>query len=495
MATASGERKNVVEYRRTRKRSRLEKLLMLLVITMGVMIVVINATLLIAGTAIEESDGHYSVTNTHRDTNFRTQRLPDSMKSNPASDLKQEKGEIAVDQRLMRILRHVGIENATQLSEDDRRLLPTWEEVVDRVGRNGPKILGLETCKAYKANVPKDKRRLAVAGPFNSGTHYLHQVLMDNCIYKNPNVENKRKNQNPGVVFSVPWGKHQSPKFRLIHNTKLGQTIDKKNDKLKTENNGELDHPELPSDLEEENRSVLPVVTVRDPFTWWQSMCKSRYSAHWYHIVPEHCPNFIANNVEREWFFKKMREVRRHYDGDPWKVDNVMNKANYTLDKKVVPLWVRYHSENRQHKSLAHMWMDWYKDYYDAEYPRLMIRLEDLVFYPHETLKQVCECANGGSDSTSDPDEDGYFEYIGDENLILTLDSAIRGGEAADKIHGKDRAGLLQAMAKHAGPHSETHRTNGMTIEDLKFATKVLKESEVMSFFGYKVPPESNLEK
>lgn len=257
-----------------------------------------------------------------------------------------------------------------------------------------------------------------------------------------------------------------------------------------------MDHPKLPSDLEEANLSVLPVVMVRDPFTWWQSMCKTRYSAHWFHIVPYHCPNFIANHVEKEWFHKKRPEIGKFYDRDPrkvWKVDNVMDKANYTLDKEVIPLWVRYHSENRQHKSLAHMWMDWYKDYYDADYPRLMIRLEDLVYYPHETLRQVCECANGGSGSTDT--DGGYFEYIGDENLVLSLDSAIRGtGKGVDNMHGHDRTGLLGAMAKHAGPHSLSHRTTGMTPEDLEFATTVLKDSETFSYFGYKIPPQSALE-
>ncbi len=221
-------------------------------------------------------------------------------------------------------------------------------------------------------------------------------------------------------------------------------------------------------------------------------MCKTRYSAHWYHIVPLHCPNFIANHVEKEWFYKKKPEVRKYYEGDPWKIDNVMEKANYTLDKKVIPLWVRYHSENWKHESLAHMWTDWYKDYYDAEFPRLMIRLEDLVFYPHETIRQICECAGGSKDSN---DGEGYFEYVGDENLVLSLETSIRGNHPMlDKIHGKDRVGLLGAMAKHAGNFSVTHRAQGMTKEDLEFATDVLKESDVMTYFQYKVPHESHLE-
>ena len=204
-------------------------------------------------------------------------------------------------------------------------------------------------------------------------------------------------------------------------------------------------------------------------------MCKVRYAAHWYHVVPDHCPNFIATEVEKEWFHKTKQQVKKHYDGDPWKVDNILEKANYTLDKKVIPLWVRYHSENRHHKSLAHMWTDWYKDYFDAEFPRLMIRLEDLVFYPHETLRQVCECVDGA-------------EYVGDSNLVLTLESSIQGGKMADNIHGKDRTGLVGAMAKHA----LSDRTKGMTSEDLQFAIDTLSDSETMKYFRYKLPAETD---
>mmetsp|Transcript_61175 Transcript_61175/g.68507 ORF Transcript_61175/g.68507 Transcript_61175/m.68507 type:complete len:204 (+) Transcript_61175:1-612(+) len=203
-------------------------------------------------------------------------------------------------------------------------------------------------------------------------------------------------------------------------------------------------------------------------------MCKTRYSAHWYHIVPDHCPNFIPNNIEHDWFNKTDKEVKKHYKRDPWKVDNVLNKANYTLDKQVVPLYVRYNSENSTHDSLVHMWKDWYQEYYDVTYPRLMLRLEDLVFYPHETLKQVCGCVGG--------------DYVGDDNVVLNLDSAIAGsGHGIDNIHGKDRTGLLGAMAKHI--HS--HKTQGMTHEDYHFASKVLSDSEVRKYFQYHIPTYS----
>lgn len=485
--------------------SKLEKLLIFIVFATAMLFVFVNISLLTTP-AFQESTNHYSVTNVHmarssqnfsavigshdgssRSSSKTKGQLPPTMDGNAhdAEDI------YTVDEKLMRILRHVGITDPSQLSVEDRRLLPTWEQVAERVGDKGPRILGLDTCKVYRDKIPQGKRKLGVAGPFNSGTHYLNEVLSKNCIYK----DSGQVSENKGVWDNVPWGKHQSPRFREVHNRNMGTSIGIKNDAIKEQNNGQMHHPELPPDLLEDNLSVLPVVMVRDPFTWWQSMCKTRYSAHWYHIAEIHCPNFIATDVERNWFFKTKQQIRQHYGPDPWKVDNVNEKANYTLDKKVIPLWVRYHSENWKHESLAHMWMDWYQDYYDAAFPRLMIRLEDLVFYPHETIRQICECGGGSIDAN---DGKGYFEYVGDENLELSLDSSIRTGknlktkEMVDKIHGKDRVGLLGAMAKHAGPFSDSHRANGMTKEDLKFATKVLKKSDVMSYFQYKVPDESH---
>jgi hypothetical protein len=199
-------------------------------------------------------------------------------------------------------------------------------------------------------------------------------------------------------------------------------------------------------------------------------MCKVRYSAHWYHVVPHHCPNFIATQVEQDWFYKTRGELRRYYQNDPWKVDNVMDKANFTLGTRVIPLYARYNSETRNHESLAHMWKDWYADYFDeaiAPWPRLIVRLEDLVFYPHETVKQICECVEG--------------VYVGEENLSLKLNSS--KGVKPDNIHGNDKTGLLKAIISH----TLNNRTEGMTQEDADFAAKTL-ENSVMQLFGYKPP-------
>ena len=75
----------------------------------------------------------------------------------------------------------------------------------------------------------------------------------------------------------------------------------------------------------------------------------------------------------------------------------------------------------------------------------------------------------------------GEKQYVGDDNLTLTLESAIQGG---DNIHGKDRTGLLGAMSNHA----TSNRTKGMTTEDLQFAINALTQSDTMNYFQYNIP-------
>jgi hypothetical protein len=352
---------------------------------------------------------------------------------------------------ILRILKHTNMTMPTDTNDPRYQYLynelPDWQQVQDRFG-DKPVILGLERCREFNKKVPVKYKGMGPAGPFNSGTNYLYNLLTANCQVPPPPGKNKHSSVT-GILWQVPWGKHQSPRFRTAHRSKQSSA-------------GSM----------ELNEYALPIVMVRDPFNWFQSMCRVRYAAHWYHIVPDHCPNFIPNHVEREWYHKTKADLRKHYNGDVWKVDNVHEKANFTLDdvNGPIPLWVRYKSETRNHASLAHMWLEWYEDYFAADWPRLMVRLEDLVFYPHETLRQICECYEGAT-------------YIGDDNLSMTLES-VKGG--SDNIHGKaeDRTGLVDAMIKHV----LQNRTKGMTKEDYAFATKLMLESKIPRTFAYQIP-------
>ena len=85
--------------------------------------------------------------------------------------------------------------------------------------------------------------------------------------------------------------------------------------------------------------SVLPVVIVRDPYFWMHSMCESPYLMHWEHS-DKHCPNLLKSNGQ----------------GNPAKT--------------------RWGTFPRKWDSLAHVWSDFYREYEQVDYPRLIIRFE-----------------------------------------------------------------------------------------------------------------------
>lgn len=371
---------------------------------------------------------------------------------------------------------NISLESGT-LTEEQLQSLPTWQQVVSRFGSK-PRIVGLETCETYRNQVPLSERHVAPSGMFSTGTNLLHQLMSWNCMLppKTPQQlkQNPKHKRNTGVDWQVNWGKHQSPRFRLTNH--VWDNID--------------------------NSKVFPVVLVRDPYTWFQSMCKVRYSAHWYHVVPHHCPNFIPNHVEYEWYNKTREELQLYYNRDPWKVDNVWDKANFSISSsKVIPIRVRYKSEIAFHESLAHFWKDWNEEYYYystttakremnnnhnattaattnttissptissiEKFPRLMIRLEDLVFHPQEILQTICDCVGG---SLYHP-----LRYQGETSK-----------QGTDNIHGMDKTDLIKAMTMHIF----TNRTKGMTLDDIDFAKSTLGASELLNTFGYSHPNE-----
>jgi hypothetical protein len=147
-------------------------------------------------------------------------------------------------------------------------------------------------------------------------------------------------------------------------------------------------------DAEVVANNILPAVTIRDPLFWLHSMCKHTYTARWHHGDDDgHCPDFNAHN-------------------------NLQTTLTYSDFKK-------------KHDSILHHWNDYYNEYLNADFPRLLVRYEDLLFHPKELTKSVCECAGGSMK------RDGGFQYI--------VDSAKKGVGA----HGAVRTGYVDAMIKY----------------------------------------------
>ena len=316
--------------------------------------------------------------------------------------------------------------------------LPSWKTITDRLGGEKPVLIGLERCEAFRAKVPPAERFLGVAGLFATGTNLLASLLVGNC----KNEVRLKEYGGTGVRWQVNWGKHSPARFRFQNYL---------DDKLN-------------------NEHFLPVVTTRHPYSWMQSLCRQRYSTHWFHNAREHCPNLVPNEIDWKWYNFTLKYKKKGVHGlfkDPWFRDNLLDFANFTLNSTVVPVRVRYKSGELFHESLAHMWNEWYHEYIDADFPRIVVRLEDLVFHSKEVISKICGCIGG----TMQKD----FQYVtqtakvGDEN-----------------IHGKmeDRTNMFKWFTKW---HLE-NRTKNMTKDDHEYATEHL-DSGLLDLFHYDPPP------
>ena len=316
---------------------------------------------------------------------------------------------------LLKILKHANIPDTPEL----RAKLPTWEQVVERFGSQA-KIVGLETCPSFREQVPIFKRMVGPAGPFNSGTNLLYELLTKNCA--NPHKKDV-------VKWGVNWGKHQPAHFHEWESAKLEKRLN--------------------------NSHYMPVVMVRDPYSWMQSMCKNIYTARWWRNWP-HCPNIIATQPELKYVRTTVNNTELQFAGIA--IDN----DNYS------PVRVEYKAGTMYHQSLVHMWRDWYEDYYQSKFPRLMIRLEDLVFHPESVVEQVCDCIGG------------IFAPEGLQLQGEAPESKTGGGHAVNPTD------LTGAMIKHVF----SNRTKGMNDADLQETIKILSSDEhsMMDVFGYTHP-------
>ena len=182
----------------------------------------------------------------------------------------------------------------------------------------------------------------------------------------------------------------------------------------------------------------MPIVLVRDPFTWMQSMCKHQYEARWPHQYGKLCPNLAKTKLLS--------------NGRP----------------DMIPLKVRY-KPPADFKSLAHYWGEWYKQYLEADYPRLIVRFEDIHFHAKEMIETVCECAGGVARN-----EDATFRFV--------VDSAKWGA-----AH-KSETNMISAMIKYG---SDDNRFTGMTEADYMVTQEVFTPA-LMELFGYEMPQRSH---
>lgn len=302
--------------------------------------------------------------------------------------------------RIYELLKDAGID-VNSLSQELRDELPTWQQVSELYGSD-PIFVGLERCADFRAHSDPPEHFVSTAGTFNTGTNLMAELLIKNCHM--PARMEKYGAVNRGVRWQVPWGKHtpvDDEDFRKTHKTDKDANIEADN--------------------------VLAGVTIRDPGLWMPSMCRHAYAMHW-QKEKDHCPNLLEE------------------------------------DGGLVPVRIDYAKFTRTHASMVHHWNEWYQNYLQAPWPRVLIRFEDLIFHPRNVTQTICECAGGELN-------DKPFQYI--------VDSAKVG-----KAHGTEKTGYVDAIAKYG---KDRHRWKGMTNEDLDFARSQL-DPDLMKLFRYRPP-------
>jgi len=169
-------------------------------------------------------------------------------------------------------------------------------------------------------------------------------------------------------------------------------------------------------------------------------MCESPYTMEWERTT-KHCPNLIE--------------------------DSALLGDSESIEQMGSHVHVDWGGNKRTWPSLAHVWSEWYSEYVESEFPRLIVRFEDLLFHPEYVVDQIRQCsgADWRSDrfvySTSPVKTNVYFEQY------------------------KAQTGYVSAILKYGKDYGQ--RIRNMTDEDVEYAKDFLN-STIMQMFGYHHP-------
>ena len=147
------------------------------------------------------------------------------------------------------------------------------------------------------------------------------------------------------------------------------------------------------------------------------------------------------------------------------------------------PVHIKYGNKNlnftRHHASLVHFWNEWYGEYYRltaSELPHLMVRMEDLLFFPDEVVPKMCECVGGKlRNATSSTGV----------NIPVTSTKST-GHKSLTTPKGKKipQTGYVDALIKYGNPATRFH---GHSPHDLQYASLYL-DKKLMDAFRYQYP-------
>ena len=344
----------------------------------------------------------------------------------------------AVDKsEVLRVLKAAGV---ASIDDETLNKLPEWSHLTSTYGpMDTPVIFGLDTCPKFQYMRDPDHSFIAPAGSFNTGTNLLHVLLKANCGFPTGlnGISSKvigkmgvrRYSKAPNIQWQVPWGKHLQP----------------------SESSGLRHRADLTNHYIDPS-AVLPVVVIKDPYTWLGSMCRHPYNARWKRRG-EHCPNLVPD----------AEDLRRGIRGNTSEGGVPVEVVHKTFPPRSGVKRIR-----TEHASLVGLWNDFYSDYYEnVDFPRLIVRYEDLMLQPQRVLTKICECGGG--------------QIKNHEKFTIAKESA-KGNVSA---HGGS-SGLVGALISYG---SLKKRVAGMTDGDLTYARKNIRV-DLMEAFGYAHPGE-----
>jgi hypothetical protein len=128
-------------------------------------------------------------------------------------------------------------------------------------------------------------------------------------------------------------------------------------------------------------------------------------------------------------------------------------RANVILRTRLGNRW----NPTERFPSLAHLWSEWYNEYLDADFPRLIIRYEDTLLHAEQVTRAVLECAG---------------QVTAEERFYYLLTPSKKHGKPVD---------FVAALFKNTRIEG---RRSVLTDEDLLYAREYLS-TKVMEAFRY----------
>ena len=449
---------------------------------------------------------------------------------------------------LLALLEEAGI-NITASKPSDIVQLPTWSSVTSLYYTNntsntntsnseetprhnfaGPVIIGLEGCAEFRRQRQRQQQRrrrsyLGIAGTFNTGTTAFATLLQQNCDLppydaQHPSSKNEmherenKKETTPstttstdtgtgtgtlkklldkditnvhGILSQVPWRKHKMAHYR-------------DNDQLYyyRDSNSNSNNVDIDINIDIDIDVVLPIVLIRDPFYWMQSMCTESYGIRW-----DRRTNTKKTNTKQQYYCPKLVRHEQQQQENNSSLSSAALPAAVDTGN-MVPVWMgRSRDVGPSWPSLIHYWNDWYESYLfrnnsknnknrnnttttATAWPRLIIRFEDTLFYPTQVVEQVCTCGGG-------------TVLIKDNTTTTTTTTTIQYNLKESKPHhpNSQHTNFVTAMIKYGGGNANGNgngnntaidrRIHNMLDEDIRFAMETINP-KIMKMFHYTYP-------